>query len=232
MVRLLVSNGCSFTRGEELTEPEGESWPSLLARLFRVELVNLAQIGASNRRIVRSTVLALDDIRRRSGFEPEEILVLLAWTQSSRHEYYSPSDVAEQRIDSPGGEIDLNWHQIGSWRYKNRHRPSRAFYRELWSEEGQLINFFLDWILLDRWLSTGGYEARYVFAIPPPAATTGPASLLMGQLDPQLVWGGLPVVAGRSFREISIDLPRGPGGHPLADGHARFASLLADWLLC
>lgn len=56
MIRLLVANGCSCTRGEELSDPLTQAWPVVLAGLLGVNYVNLGRDGSFNRRIVRSTV--------------------------------------------------------------------------------------------------------------------------------------------------------------------------------
>lgn len=230
MIRLLVTNGCSCTRGEELIDPQTQAWPVLLAEILGVECVNLARDGSSNRRIVRSTVSQLGEIRTQFALRSEQILLLPVWTQASRHEYFSLHETLEPRHSSPNEELDRHWQSIGPWRSEARHMPSRAFYRHLWSEEGQLANLFLDWVLLDRWAQHEGYQARYAFAFPVPRALPSPASSFLSQLDPETTWGGLPPQEGMSFLEMPSSLARGPGGHPLAEGHAWFAQSLARWL--
>lgn len=50
-----VTNGCSFTYGDELLDPVNEAWPAVLAKKFGVPVVNLACGGTSNDRIYRTT---------------------------------------------------------------------------------------------------------------------------------------------------------------------------------
>jgi hypothetical protein len=230
MIRLLVTNGCSYTRGEELPDPTAEAWPVVLGRLLGVPYVNLARDGSSNRRIVRTTIASVDGICRERAIPPDDVLVLLAWTQSSRHEYYSRRERPELRDLPADLPVDRNWHGIGPWRQDEGHRPSRAFYNHLWSDEGQLTNLFLDWVLLDRYLRYEKYQARYAFAFPVVPDLPEPALQFANQLQGSAVWGGLPPTPGRSFVELPPGTARGPGGHPLAEGHEWFARSLAEWL--
>lgn len=48
MIRRLITHGCSFTYGEELTDPALSSWPRLVADHFGLELINLAKPAYSN----------------------------------------------------------------------------------------------------------------------------------------------------------------------------------------
>jgi hypothetical protein len=233
MIRLLVTNGCSCTRGEELADPATQAWPVVLGKLLGVPHVNLARDGCSNRRIVRSTVDRVDEARHRFSAQPDEVLVLLAWTQSARHEYYSLRERPEVRTSPPSANHpdDRHWQGIGPWRQDAGHRPSRAFYDHLWSDEGQLANMFLDWVMLDRFLRHAGYLARYAFAFPVEPDISEPAVRFLRQLDSETVWGGLPPTPGMALLEMPEGMARGPGGHPLAEGHEWFATSLAEWLL-
>jgi hypothetical protein len=230
VIRLLVTNGCSCTRGQELPDPGTQSWPVVLAGLLGVPHVNLARDGSSNRRIVRSTVARIDRVRDQYPVRPDEVLMLIAWTQSSRHEYYSARERPEVRDGPADQPVDRNWQRIGPWRQDAGHRPSRAFYDYLWSDEGQLTSLFLDWVLLDRFLRHEGYQGRYAFAFPVAPAIPEPALGFVRQLPGETVWGGLPPRPGKSFLEMPDGMARGPGGHPLAEGHEWFATSLAGWL--
>jgi Family of unknown function (DUF6071) len=230
VIRLLVTNGCSFTRGEELSDPSIEAWPFVLARLLGIpQVVNLARDGSSNRRIVRSTVACIDRVREDHAVRPDEVLMLIAWTQVSRHEYYSAREWPEEECGPEDYQVDRHWQGIGPWRQAAGHRPSRAYYDNLWSAEGQMVNLFLDWVLLDRFLSHHGYQSRYVFAFPM-TKIPEPALGFTLQLSGETVWGGLPPKPRKSFRAMPAKFPRGLYGHPLAEGHEWIAGSLADWL--
>lgn len=227
MIRLLVANGCSQTRGAELAQPERDAWPAVLARTLGVPHVNLARDGASNRRIVRTTVARLPPTCRDADVQPDETLVLIAWTHSARSEYYVPGKRPQPADHHP---VEHNWEDIGPWRMDAGHRPSRAFYDYLWSDEGQVTNLFLDWLLLDRFIRLEGYRVRYLFAGPELLGVPEPARGFVAQLPAHATFGGLPPKPGTSFLDMSEGRELGPGGHPLEDSHALFAAALAKWL--
>ena len=230
MIRLLVTNGCSCTRGEELADPEVEGWPYRLATTLKVDVVNLAREGSSNRRIVRSTVDRVEDLCRARAVRPGEVLTLIAWTQTSRHEYFSANEKPDL---GPGPEehpSDALWQRIGPWRQDRGHKPSRAFYDHHWSDEGQLTNMFLDWAMLDAYLVARGFDARYAFAFPIASELPLQPSRFAAKLRSESVFGGLPPAPGSSFLEMTHGFERGRNGHPLAAGHAWFAESLAAWL--
>jgi hypothetical protein len=229
MAKLLVANGCSFTRGEELPDPEARAWPARLADRLGVPCVNLARNASSNRRIVRSTVMRLEAVRREHGLRPEDVTVVIAWTQTARHEYHSAVEPVPQE-GPPDHPVDAGWHRVGPWLLGRGHKPTKAFYDMMWSEEGQLVNFFVDWTLLHGHLAAHGYDARYAFAFPITDPIPAHAKPLMDALDADRVWGGLPAPPERSFVNMPPRFTRGPGGHPLEAGHAWFADALGDWI--
>lgn len=228
-MKLLVANGCSCTRGEELEAPDLQAWPEVLGTRLKARVQNIARDGASNRRIVRTTVAAISSLSRDPSFDPAETLVLIAWTQSSRHEYRSEIEPTERRTGPNDLDLDRHWHRIGPWRNERGHRPTRAYYRHLWDEVGSSINFFTDWVMLDAFLRSLKLMPRYTFAF---AAPVVPSSLdeVCAQLDRSSVWGGIPTPLAYTFEGVPKSLPKGPGGHPLAEGHAWFAKSLGDWL--
>ena len=74
---ILLTNGDSFTYGTELTD-NNLAWPYVLADIIGYDCVNLAQPGASNDYIVRSTVEYLNTTT------PD--LCIIAWTTPDRIE--------------------------------------------------------------------------------------------------------------------------------------------------
>lgn len=226
MIKLLVANGCSMTAGDELDSPETRAWPVLLAQALGVDLVNMGLSGGSNRRIVRTTVAMLPTLCRERSVTPEETLVLCTWTRPDRTELFDPGFTKPRPF-----EADLNWRGLGPFITDRRDKQARAFYRHLWSEDGQIGSFVLDWILLDSFLRLRGYASRYAFAYRD--VTTLPPLPLRGlpdQIDRKTVFGGFPVGQGMSFDDMTLDLPRASRNHPLAEGHALFARMLTAWL--
>lgn len=226
MFRFLVTNGCSFTRGQELAKPETQAWPAVLAGLLGVPFINLACDGSSNRRIVRTTVASLAQACEEARVRHDEVLVMILWTYTLRHEYYALPQASRffgRKRATAGG-----WQDINPWQLKAGHRSSRAFYDNLWSDEGQVANLYLDWLLLDSYLRKERYCSRYAFATR--EGITETAGQFLEQLDPGSTLGGLPPAPKTSFTELVSHRKCGAGGHPLADSHELFAHTLFEWL--
>ncbi|MGP9022857.1 DUF6071 family protein [Streptomyces sp. BR1] len=226
MIRLIVANGDSYTQGVGLDEPSSQAWPVLLAGQLDADHVNLARFASSNRRAVRSTVQRLDALRAERELAPSEVMVVTAWTEFRRHEYYSSTE----RVDHRDHASDRGWHRMGMWR-RGEHEPTDAFFDHLWSMEGTIAGFLLDWVLVDHYLRHRGYHPRYVFTFPFPDPVPPIASEFAAQLPMDDILGGVPPRRGAAFDEIPAELPRTDDGHPLAEGHAWFARKLADWLV-
>ncbi|MGY0234561.1 DUF6071 family protein [Longispora urticae] len=228
--RLIVTNGCSHTRGAELEHPEREAWPHVLAAGMGVPLVNLACDGGSNRRIVRTTVGHLADAVRARGVAPEETLFLCQWTALTRAEHF-----VERRTDPPNRPdlpYEANWHRLGHWRVPEKHAASVSYFRDLWSDEGATVDFFTDWLTLDAYLWRGGFPRGYIYGWDIlPADIPAQARPLMARLDPGLVFGGSLDSSHRSFRACTEDdFEFTAYYHPKAPAHAHLAKLCAEWL--
>ncbi|NJO59846.1 MAG: hypothetical protein HC836_16555 [Richelia sp. RM2_1_2] len=96
-MKLLV-NGCSVTRGDELTSDvlpesiedkiyrEKHVWGGQLAQKLNLsEYNNIAERGSSNKRILRTTI---EYIATLSEVERSDLLVIIGWSQISRTEIY------------------------------------------------------------------------------------------------------------------------------------------------
>ncbi len=52
----LYFNGCSLTAGDELSAPQTEAWPALVADSLSATFLNDAALGGANDRIIYKTV--------------------------------------------------------------------------------------------------------------------------------------------------------------------------------
>ena len=77
MKRLYV-NGCSFVWGDELEDRENEAFPFLLEKKLNCELINDSMPGASNERILRTTL----------SRDLSDCFVIIGWTSLFRYEYF------------------------------------------------------------------------------------------------------------------------------------------------
>lgn len=78
----LVTNGCSFTFGDELDDPKTQAWPALLAKKLNLPIVNLALPGTGNDCILRRTTEYLYE-NSTTNSKP---LVIIGWSQDWRRE--------------------------------------------------------------------------------------------------------------------------------------------------
>lgn len=84
----LVTNGCSFTFGDELDDPKTQAWPALLAKKLNLPIVNLALPGTGNDCILRRTTEYLYE-NSTTNSKP---LVIIAWSQDWRREEWFLDD--------------------------------------------------------------------------------------------------------------------------------------------
>lgn len=227
--RLVVVNGCSMTYGLQLADPQATCWARRVADDLGADCVNLAAGAGSNARLVRTSVNALPALVA-SGVPARDILFIAMWTELSRTEVRVPDADLRQR---PDGD-DPYWKRIGPWRIYNADEQSELYYRRLQSDDGDLENFLVGWILLDAFLSRLGVRAAYCLAwnvLPPDAFTRHP--VLTNQLDEHRLFGGFHSCRKLSFgaRVWGGRFPASPDKHPLEDGHRHYAEqLLLPWL--
>jgi Family of unknown function (DUF6071) len=228
-IKVLVTNGCSCTAGEELRDPETSAWPHVLARRLGVPCVNLAAGGASNRRIVRTTVSGMVSHTDLRSVRNDEILFVAAWTELSRTERYRSRSERRSRRARRADSGGDGWTPIGSWLAERGDRASRTFYRDLYEPAGQEIAFLTDWILLDSFLTQRGVQRLYAFAFPyRPSGIALPLTRTLADLP---LLGHFPSDRGDSclsFLRGAAHLPKGPEGHPLEAGHEWFATTLFE----
>jgi hypothetical protein len=183
-------------------------------------------------------VTAISDICRNQGVNANEVLFLGLWTYLERYEYFVNNAPSGGLWPDDEGWGTIDPYMIDLRRTKSlralfrqlKNRAPRAFYHQLWSEEGQGVSFLLDWVMLDAFLISRGYEARYAFGAPLCISDSDTSQKLAGMLDPKRVYGGLNPRYDRSFMGLTSELQRGPELHPLTAGHQAFALALADWL--
>lgn len=221
-VKLLVVNGCSYTRGAELERPEVESWPARLGAALNLPVINLASDGGSNRRVVRTTIQEVGRLTGEGSYAPEEILVIVMWTALTRFECFQPN--AEDRGKRCEIEDELLWWRIGPWKVSEGDRRSSVYMKHLWNEEGAYLNFLIDWIGLQSFLSSCGVLGRYTFAWRVlPKARPIRARKYEVLLKEDHILGGGGLSSGKSFRKMVEELRQfGVRGHPLSPAHQAY----------
>jgi len=95
----LYFNGCSFTYGDELKNPEQNAWPTLVADHLKCNFLNDAVPGGTNDRIMYKTI---QNINNYDYF-------FIAWTAYTRFTEYNPVDNFEVNFN-PNLNLDPSVH--------------------------------------------------------------------------------------------------------------------------
>ena len=102
-MKRVLTVGCSFTLGDELKNPQHDSWPALLAQCNDWEVTNLGLSGGSNDRNIR---VVMEEIKN------EYDLIIVAWTMPERFEVAESNNNSEVRDISTtkiGPHVNLRW---------------------------------------------------------------------------------------------------------------------------
>ena len=95
----LYFNGCSFTYGDELKNPQQNAWPTHVASYLQCDFLNDAVSGGTNERTVYKTLL---NVKNYDYF-------FIAWTFYARFSEYNPIDNFEINFN-PQLNLDPSSH--------------------------------------------------------------------------------------------------------------------------
>ena len=175
MTKHVLVNGCSFTFGHgEIQYPEtGEYmpplpfvWPFELEKVLDVKCTNISIGGASNNRIVRTTIESIEKEK------PDAVIV--QWTSPFRSEWYDeiwetfyslvPHNVTDDQKRSEGA-VDmfgtpcvfipipkLKHYGMDSEYYKNLSKASQYYQAYMMNHTEAVIDFCKDVLLLQNYL--------------------------------------------------------------------------------
>jgi len=149
----LVTNGCSWTYGQDLPNPLIQSWPARLSKLLGLPVVNLAVPGSGNDSIYRRTAeyLSLD---LANQVKP---LVVIAWSQYWRTEFWnkplpgSPSniraDYSHIYIPNDGDELtSIQKALLDQWDFEFHFKRALLIKFSMYN---LLRNFNIPYIMVD-----------------------------------------------------------------------------------
>jgi hypothetical protein len=211
MKKRLLTVGCSFTYGEELSDPSTHSWPALLANEFDYELTNLGKCGGSNDYIFRSTVEYTVDDRYD--------LVTVQWTEPSRAEVWNERNRVPVNISAnPSGGVVID--QGLAW--------VQDYYKYSYNEQFAFRNWTVKILTLQHYLNS--IHQPYIMVSASGLTPNGNWRKFWSQL--QHLWSrvdaehyvGWPHVG---LKDWYISEPVGPGQHPLESGHRKIADEIA-----
>ena len=242
----LYFNGCSFTYGAELTNPEKFSWPTVVAKSINAVFVNDAVSGGSNDRIMYKTILNLHDFD----------FFFVAWTSYTRFTEYNPADNYEVNF-LPDLALDPNVHFSDDLKknYAKYVNYGKSYYAD-WFNELYEFKKWLQQILLlqslfkvnkkkylminttdnnlDIWLQPWETFIDSVKDLLPFFNHIDDNQLfveynqirkLVSQIDQStfINWGETTI------KKIGDPYPKGPGDHFLEEGHQAVANFMMKY---
>ncbi len=228
-VKVVVANGDSNTWGDEHANPARTTWAAVLAERLGADLVNLAEQGGSNHRLVRTTVEHLPRILDERSLDPDEVLFVGMWT--IRHRFEVIWDWAQKVNVHDPGFTDRPWHRIGTYLLARGHEPSTVWYQDLEDRQSGIIDLLLSSVLLDRWLASTGCRHAQALAYDVLQDRPGEAAQLAGQLRPGSRVGGAEWSRQALYSLLESRADLAPGGHLREASHRAYVDEhLLPWL--
>ena len=213
----LLTLGCSFTYGEELTDPRADCWPQQLACQLGYRLVNLGKPTNSGHGIVRQLI---DHLSHEYNESPD--LVVIGWPSAGRVEY---SDAA--------GEFNI-WPGYSGNLFKKHHswREELLNYINKYHNDEYLLQGFLNNVILAQNL-LAQRQIPYIML-----NVVGNEYYLKTCIDnyQHLVklinkenFIGWPAEGMLEWTEAAR-CPKGPNGHFLKEGHKIVANKIYEYI--
>ena len=225
--------GCSFTYGDELSNPTKTSWPALLQEKYKCQLINDAVNGGSNQRTVYRLIKSLQE-----NFD----LSIVAWTTYSRFTFYKSNNNNEvnfnPQLNSPifnNNTLFKNW---GETLYRVWYNELYAF--KLWLQQiiqlqsllkhknylmiNTMPNQLSSWLVpADKFIESTKHMVNIDHM--------NDEQLLAEYREIQYYVSLIDTTkfykwADFAITELKSSFETGPGGHILEKGHAHLANLI------
>lgn len=248
---MILLNGCSFTYGDELSDPDNQRWGTHLGKLLDKDIHNLSAPGASNSRIYRTTMsfLAENDLTELEG-------MIVMWSAFERVEMISLHN--EHNYDKNSNLINGQFLQMSPSRVGKDNRSIvrnfkawETFYGEIYTRETgvvQTVNYmvWLKWLCdqlkitcLQGWFHEGNrqmvqklFHTNRLITLGPKLDRIAKPTLRKLKNLPDHCMVGAKENNGLTFHEFTKmnkfeTLRR---GHPGIEAHNAYAQYMYDYL--
>jgi len=135
MSKTLFVNGCSFSWGDELQDRRTQAYPKLLHNRLEYELVDFSECGASNDKILRTTL----EFLQKNKDKKDDMFVIVQWSAILRREFHSNG-----------------WYKITPSMINTR--PEADLWYTLQSQEQDNLIFYFQVSFLQLWLEKHGFK--------------------------------------------------------------------------
>lgn len=206
MLKKVLCIGCSLTYGEELENPRKNAWPSLLGQLNNWEVHNIGKHRSSNDRIIR---VALEELHKQYN------LVVIAWSQISRFEIF-------ERVNNNYRDVSILCPTVRKFKW------AEEYYKYYSSEISDYRKWLQQIILLQSYLEK--INQPYVFCNAFQDMSILPQDSEIDRLkklvDDKYYLGWM----SDSILDWVSTVPKGPGWHPLEEGHIIIANKINSFI--
>lgn len=211
-MKTLYTVGDSFTYGQELSNPQQQAWPKLVADKLGYCLINDGTPGVGNEFLVKKTMQAV------SKHKPD--LVVVAWTSCGRQEHADEWGVYDiwpgcnSRVFDQDPVLKYRKELIKYITINNNaEHEYRRWLRQVILLQSFLQNHGIEYIMCSVFDNQHRFGKYY-------KDNQGYYNLID---DTKFV--GWP---NDGFVEWAYDTPHGPGGHPLEQGHKQIAEKIYE----
>jgi len=201
---MILTLGDSFTAGEELAD-RLQAWPYLVGQQLDLPVQNLGESGSCNDSMIRKLVAQTS--------ERDYSLVVIGWTDPNRFEVWS--ELAKKPVtvmqDSQAG---LPW--------------TSDYYRYSYNSQWAWQRWIQQVLLAQEYLTAKNQP--YLFISVAGQLDYNNCSQPIQSLCQLIRTDRFVAWPGQGMIELAGDCPRGPGGHPLEQGHTRIANEIAKYI--
>jgi len=203
---MLLTIGCSFTEGEELSNKNVDAWPFKLGTYLNVPVKNLGLGGGSCDYIFRTAI--------EQTIKDKYDLIIIEWTEPSRMEVWW-----EFRNQPVSVTAHSSYGKIGAFQWME------DFYKNCYTDFYGYKKQAIQYVALQGYFKS--INQRYLFANLSGFHPHGYWEEFRESIGP--IWNEIDSRyfvdwPHGGFLEWQGDCPRGPGGHPLELGHERIAN--------
>jgi hypothetical protein len=208
-VDTLYCNGDSWAYGVEL-EDVSDSFVNVIAKNYKLPVINSSKPGGSNQRIVRTTIADVSKLLK-DGKKP---FVLISWTLPHRFELFNVDKQDFLTFSSPGSAAD---EELGN-----------TIWSKWSSDKTDVINFLTQVISLQSFLKQNDipYFMSNVFKVVYELLDREDIEVYQSQIDTNYYMYNLPF---KVLLTPYINIKWGVD-HPLKDGHSIIANFLIEQL--
>ena len=231
---LLLANGCSHTAGAEIEyllqgDCYEKAYPKWCADALGWEYENIADSGASQERIIRTTIQWLG--RNYKKYKNKEVFVVIMWSAPGRTEFYDDR-INQYRQIVPNNDV------VYKQEFTNTQYIYYKSYVAVQHRHAQMIKWYNNVILMQNYLSNLGINYLFLNATETLPVSTPSNSAQFLPLSAQINYKKYPWAHISENSYFNLLSKRGfkcpshapSGGHFGEDAHKFYGNNLAKYI--